>query len=178
MSKSDKSRWRVGNFVYRYTEVPTLGEEDWDLSENQVRNRVRKGQIGTVRALEVSSLDGAWRVRFQPGSQMELILKALLDGDDQEYLQMVTVNLFHIGMIPNGYFHQALTLLIGAYYDPSLLDGGVFNRKSRQFRKDAKAIRDKFLAWYEDSKRVLADREDDGKYDETRLRAEQLLGEE
>lgn len=176
MSKSKKDRWRVGNFVVRLHDVPTFGEDDWRLSDNQVRRRVQKGEIGVVEALEISSLDGAWMVRLQPGSQMHSIIMAMLgDPESEEMLSMFITNIYHTSVIPNGYFHQALVLLLGAYYHPELLNGGMFNSESRAFRRDAKAVRDKFLAWYEESKDVLAARGDSDRYDEMRNTAEDLV---
>lgn len=179
---SKKRRWRVGNFVWRLVDVPTLGEEDWQLSENQVRSRVKKGEIGTVETLEVSSLDRSWMVRLQPGSQMAMLVQAHLEnidkGQPSDWLSVVTTNIYHVSVIPNGYFHQALVLLLGAYYDPSLLKGGIFNRKAKGWRHDVKVVREAFLQWYEESKSLVEGRGTDDKREEMAIQAEEILGED
>ena len=180
MLKRESSRWRVGNFVIRRREVPTLGEEDWALSESQVRTRVRKGEIGTVPCYEVSSLDGAWMTRLMPGSQMEsLVASCLESGDTSEWLELVLMNLMQVSLIPNGYYHQGILLLTAAYYDPSLVDGGIFNGKRRRFLKDVQRLRDGFVAWYREAERereAFHDVADE--YDLRALEAQETLGEQ
>lgn len=150
--------WRVGNFVLRLRDVPTLGEEDWQLTDGQIGGKVRKGEIGTVECLEASSLDGAWATRFMPGSMMETLVRAHLDGDegdapDREWLELVLTNLMCVSTIPNGHYHQALFMLTAAYSDPTLLADGFRSRRNkrvRQFRRDVMKLRDDFLAWRKD----------------------------
>lgn len=178
MSKTD-GRWRVGNFVVRECNVPTLGEEDWSLSDAQIRKKVRSGEIGVVECFEVSSLDGAWMVRVMPGSQMHVLLsQAVKSGADagREWLELVVTNLMQVSLIPNGYFHQGLLLLSAAYYAPELLKGGMFSRERRAFAKDVKRVREGFLRWYEESER---EREalytEDDSQERMRYEAEEVL---
>ena len=178
---SKKKRWRVGNFVWRLVDVPTLAEDDWRLSENQVRSRVKKGEIGTVETLEVSSLDRSWMVRLQPGSQMAMLVQAQLENMDKEqsaeWLSVVTTNIYHVSVIPNGYFHQAMVLLLGAYYNPSLLKGGILDREARKWRRDVRSVRDAFLKWYSESSAFMDSRDDDDGHEQTARRAKEILGE-
>lgn len=182
MARSEKSLWRVGNFVIRRREVPAYGEEDWSLSENQVSKRVRKGEMGTVPCLEASSLDGVWAVRFMPGSQIEALLLAALEGGGEspsmEWVELVLTNVMASSSIPNGHFQQALLLLLSAYFDPSLIDGGVFSGKTRRFLKEARAVRDNFLAWrkeYEGFLESIPDEEP--RHVDSLAEAERILGE-
>lgn len=175
--------WRMGNFVLRRREVPTFGGDEWKLTDGQVLDRVRKGQMGTVKVLEVSSLDGAWMTRLMPGSSLEALLLAYLDGDDgerpdPEWADMVLTNLMAASSIPNGYFHQGVALLLMAYCDPSLLRGGLRNGKARKFRRDAKRVRDGFLEWREEYDRYVLSQEEDGRYEENAAAAREVLGEE
>lgn len=178
--RRSKRRWTVGNFVVCLRDVPTLGEEDWQLSENQVRSKVKKGEIGTVPCYEVSSLDGAWMTRLMPGSLMEAMVSASLEGGDAgEWLELVLTNLMQVSMIPNGYYHQGIFLLTAAYYRPELISGGVFNAERRRFLKDARKLRDGFLAWWRDAEkeREALDSEDDG-HDLRALEVQEALGEQ
>lgn len=163
--------WRVGNFVLRKGEVPTLGADEWSLTDGQVAARVRSGEIGTVEVLEVSSLDGAWMTRFMPGSVMSSLLMACLEGDGEdaplpEWMEMVLTNIMSVSAIPNGYFHQALALLLSAYCDPSLISGGLLDGKARQFRREAKKVREAFLAWRRDYDSFMLSQDDDDDFDE------------
>ena len=147
---SKRRRWRSGNFVIRLVDVPTLGEEDWKLSDGRIRQLVKKGEIGTVEVVEVSSLDGAWGMRLMPGSIMETMMRSFLGDEERvedEWVSLVLTNLESASSIPNGHYHQGLLLLTAVYMDPSLVTGGSFNRKSRAFRKDAKRLLSDFLAW-------------------------------
>ena len=169
--------WRAGNFVVRRRRVPTLGADDWALTDEQVRSRVFRGEIGTVEALEVSSLDGAWMTRLMPGSTMEALVSACLDDDgeapDAEWLETVLTNLMSVSSIPNGHFHQAVLMLVAAYCDPSLLRGGLLDRRARAFRRDAARLRDAFLAWREEYDALPRDEDID--HDITAAQAEEAL---
>ena len=161
-------------------DVPTLGEEDWQLDESQVRSKVKKGEIGVVPCYEVSSLDGAWMTRLMPGSQMESMVSASLeDGSAEEWLELVLTNLMQVSMIPNGYYHQGILLLTAAYYRPELISGGMFNAERRHFLKDARKLREDFLSWWRDAEkeRETLYEEDDG-HDLRALEAQKILGEQ
>ena len=151
--------------MIRLHDVPTLGEEDWQLSDVQLRSKVKKGEIGVVPCYEVSSLDGAWMTRFMPGSQMEAIVSASLGNDESgEWLELVLTNLMQVSLIPNGYYHQGVLLLTAAYYRPELISGGVFNAEGRRFLKDARKLREDFLSWHrgaEKEREVLYDADDE-----------------
>lgn len=178
--RRNKRRWRVGNFVVCLRDVPTLGEEEWQLDESQVRSKVKKGEIGTVPCYEVSSLDGAWMTRLMPGSQMESMVSASLEeGSAEEWLELVLTNLMQVSMIPNGYYHQGILLLTAAYYRPELISGGMFNAERRHFLKDARKLRESFLSWWRDAeeKRETLYEENDG-HDLRALEAQKILGEQ
>lgn len=177
MAKRNRRRWRVGNFVVRLRDVPTFGEEEWKLSDNQVRSKVKKGEIGTVECYEVSSLDGAWMTRLMPGSQMHLMVASALEsGDAREWLELVMTNLMQVSTIPNGYYHQGVMLLTAAYYNPALISGSFFRGESRRFLKDARKLREGFLSWYREAEKereLLY--EDTDEADLRRLEAEKVL---
>lgn len=178
---SKRNRWRCGNFVVRRVDVPTFGEDEWRLSEGQVRRRVKKGEIGTVEAYEVMSLDGAWSVRLMPGSHMETMLVSVLDEEkkvDDEWVELVCTNLMMASSIPNGYYHQALMLLTAVYADPTLITGGPFSKKKREFLRDCKKVRDGFLEWRKDYDAFLESQPDDTDEQLLRLDAEEALDEE
>lgn len=179
---SRNKRWRVGNFGIRSVEVPTLGEAEWGLSDSQIRSRVKKGEIGTVETLEVSSLDGAWAVRLLPGSQSESIIRSILEdggAGDSEFLEMFLTNLLNVSSIPNGFLHQAIVLILGAYYDPSLVKGGIMSAKGRQFRRDVRRVRTAFLKWRAEYEEFIGSLpEDDEGHELIRQEAARLLGEE
>lgn len=181
MASPKRRRWRIRNFVIREVEVPTLGESDWSLSENQVRQRVKKGEIGVVETLEICNLEGSWAVRIQPLSIMHNILSAILSAEgyaENEWLDLILNNMYWTSLIPNAYYHQGVCLLLGAYFDPELIKGGLFSRKSRAFFKDARELRDKFLAWHREAS--LSQEGDDTEVNEQDLKALQareVLGE-
>lgn len=157
--------WRCGNFVIRRREVPTFGADEWRLTDGQVRDRVNKGLIGTVGVIEVSSLDGAWCVRVMPGSQMESIMGAMLDENedivDNEWMNLVCTNLITASSIPNGHYHMALMLVASAYCDPSLISGNPLSKKRRAFAKDVKKVRDAFVEWRKDYDDFVLSQEED-----------------
>lgn len=174
--------WRCGNFVIRRHEAPTLGEDEWRLSDYRIRGLVHDGRIGAVEVIEVMSLDGAWCVRVMPGSQMETIMSAILDESedviDNEWLRLVCTNLMTASSIPNGHYHSALMLLTAAYSDPSLISGNPLGRKRRAFARDVKRVRDAFLAWrrdYDEFVGTLPD--DDTRQEALRAEAEAVLSE-
>lgn len=159
MSRSKKTPevkvWRVGNFVLRKCEVPTFGSDEWKLGDAQVRAMVKKGEIGTVECVEVLSLDGAWCVRLMPGSLMESLLVAYMDGVEnapqKDEIEAIMTNIMAATSIGNGYFQKGITMLLAAYCDPSLVKGG--GRRTRKFLKEIKVLRDGYLEWrreYED----------------------------
>lgn len=163
--------------MVRLRDVPTFGEEEWKLSDNQVRSKVKKGEIGTVECYEVSSLDGAWMTRLMPGSQMHLMVASALEsGDAREWLELVMTNLMQVSTIPNGYYHQGVMLLTAAYYNPALISGSFFRGESRRFLKDARKLREGFLSWYREAEKereLLY--EDTDEADLRRLEAEKVL---
>lgn len=180
--KSKPKVWRCANFVIRKREVPTLGEEDWCLTDGQVLDRVRKGTIGTVEVVEVSSLDEAWCVRVMPGTQMDAIMGVLLDDSedviDNEWLRLVCANLMTASSIPNGHYHEALMLVTAAYSDPSLISGSAFSKKRRAFARDVKRVRDAFLAWRREYDEFIDSQpDDDVRQEEMRIKAEEALSE-
>lgn len=171
---------RVGNFVLRVREVPTLGGDEWKLTDGQVLDKVRKGEIGTVEVIEVSSLDGSWMTRLMPGSALSTLLSSFLeDGEspDLDWVETVFTNLMAVGSIPNGYFHQGVALLLLAYCDPSLLRGGLRNARARQFRRDARKVRDGFLEWRKEYDSFVLSQDGDDRHEEKAFEARKILGE-
>lgn len=178
MGNKERTRWRCGNFVIRRVEVPTLGEEDWQLSESKLRAKVRKGEIGTVPAIELSNLDGSWCVRLAPGTQMESLVSSMLGEEefiDNDWLGLVLTNLLDASSIPNGYYHQALMLVTAAYINPSLISGGKFSRSRRAFNSDVKRLREAFLSWRKEYDEFIGSQPVDDENDLRRLEAEDLL---
>lgn len=178
--KREAKVWRCGNFVIRKREVPTFDSDEWRLTDGQVRDRVNKGLIGTVEVIEVSSLDGAWGVRVMPGSQMESLMGAMLDENedsiDNEWMQLVCTNLMTVSSVPNGHYHLALMLVTSAYCDPSLISGNPLSKKRREFAREVKKVRDAFIAWrkgYDEFIDSLPD--DDVRQEILRMAAEDVL---
>ena len=172
--------WRVGNFVLRLREVPTFGADDWELSEKQVAAKVKSGDIGTVEVLEASSLDGAWMTRFMPGGMMSTMLLAFLDGGngvlpDKDWLEMVLTNLMGVSAIPNGHFHKGIAFLMMAYFDPTLLEGGMLNKKARRFGKEIANLRKEFLVWRKEYDKLVDSQEDSSDYDLLAEKAKELV---
>lgn len=180
--KREVKVWRCGNFVIRKRDVPTFGSDEWLLTDSQVRDRVNKGLIGTVEVIEVSSLDGAWCVRVMPGSQMESIMGAMLDDNediiDNEWVSLVCTNLMTTSSIPNGHYHMALMLVTSAYADPSLISGNPLSKKRRVFARDVKKVRDAFISWHKDYEEYMETLPDeDERHEALRMAAEDVLDE-
>lgn len=154
--------WRVGNFVLRRHEVPTFGEDEWKLDDAKVASMVRKGEIGTVGCVEILSLDGAWCVRVMPGSLMESLLVAYMEGGDdrpaEENIEMILVSMMASTSIGNGFFQKGIMMLAEAYCDPSLVKGG---RRTRRFLKEFKALRDDYLKWRREYEDFMESQEED-----------------
>ena len=180
--KREVKVWRCGNFVIRKRDVPTFDGDEWRLTDGQVRDRVNKGQMGTVEVIEVSSLDGAWGVRVMPGSQMESLMGAMLDDNedviDNEWMQLVCTNLITASSVPNGHYHMALMLVNSAYCDPSLISGNPLSKKRRAFARDVRKVRDAFVAWRKDYDEFIDSQpDDDERHEALRMAAEDVLDE-
>lgn len=174
--------WRCGNFVIRRREVPTLGAEDWSLTDAEVREKVDSGEIGVVEVVEVSSLDGAWCVRVMPGTQMESLMGVMLDDNedvvDNEWMRLVCTNLMTVSSVPNGHYHEALMLVNAVYADPTLISGNPLGRKRRAFARDVRKVRDAFLAWHKDYEEFMETLPDEDENDLRKLEAESMLSED
>lgn len=152
---------RVSNFVFTHTSVDG------------------------VSVIEVSNLDKSWSVRipsyFSSYAIVNRLMKEKDDGVEsaETNLSMFATNYMQVSMIPNGYFHQGIILLCAAYYNPSLLESGIFtsSKDAKAFKRDAGELVKRFLEWrkeYDAAVEANGD-DDDTRIDEVADAAKEVL---
>lgn len=125
-------------------------------------------ELQDVPVIDVSNIEGTWMVRIPVHFQMYGVLnRLLLESQDEDsavrerandWLGMFFLNWQNVTGIPNGYYHQALVLLSGAYADPSLLKSSFFGR-GKAFYSDVKKLRQSFIKWHNESEKLLREAE-------------------
>lgn len=125
-------------------------------------------ELGGVPVIEVSNLGGTWMVRIPVDFQMYgIVNRLLLEVEDEDYavssnakdwLSLFFMNWQNATGIPNGYYHQAITMLTMAYADPSLLKKSFFGRGGK-FYSDVERLRKQFLKWSKSSDRITEENE-------------------
>ena len=136
---------RVGNFTVEYVEV------------------------GGMPCIQVRNVDATWLVRVSSDGETYGVLDGLLTlyeekGDDDGVSNALHTLFFTwqlVTGISNGYFHSAIQMLGEAYVDTSLLKGGVFNKKKRDFRRRADKLRKMFLDWSSERDKITRRQENE-----------------
>ena len=133
---------RVGNFTVEYVEV------------------------GGMPCLQVRNVDATWLVRVSSDGETYGVLDGLLalyeDKDDDEVKDALRTLFFTwqlVTGISNGYFHSAVQMLGEVYVDVSLLKGGVFSKKKRDFSRRCDKLRKKFLDWSSERDKMIRTQE-------------------
>ena len=181
---------RVGNFKLWRSKFQVYAYPDLD--EEQAKRMVaEKGKVRRekfdVECLNVSNLEGTWKVQVPSTFEMFAMLSALYSdyvGEDQQLrdragsvLSCFLGNMMYVSSIGNGYYQRALEMVAGCYACPDLL---VDKKKSKELRKEVGKLIKDFLVWRKlwDESRQAFDDENDLKRDEIAEQAQELLKEE
>ena len=121
------------------------------------RSKANKDVVQIV----VSTLDGGWMVKIPSTFDIFAIIRELFANGENDAILSYFTNMFAATSIPNGFFHQGISLLTIAYCNPNFLEEG--SDSYADLLADASSIRDAYLEWrkeYDERQGVSA--EDDG----------------
>ena len=163
---------RVGNFKlwrskFQVSAYPDLAEDEVKRIVAE-KGRVRKEKFD-VECINVSNLEGTWKVQVPSTFEMFSVLNALyadlVSGDTKlqsrayGLFQTILGNMMYASTIGNGFYHRALEMVATCYAYPEMLtkkDGG-----RKKLKKDVSALIEAFLAW-----RKLWDKSVEERFDE------------
>ena len=168
---------RVGNFkIWRSKDQLSVRP---DLTQEEAKRMVaEKGKIRNekvdVECINVSNLDGTWKVQIPSTFEMFSVLNALYadcNGKDEALQQraknvLLTIigNMMYSSAIGNGYYHRALEMIATCYANPTLLEKKGDSHKD--LVKDAKNLVKNFLEWrkaWDESRKLQEPTDDDNK---------------
>ena len=128
---------------------------------------------GGSDCVQISNADVSWMVRVGFDSESYGVIKQLVDeydgdGDKSDIEDMLKTIFLHMQLstgIVNGYFMSGVQLLTEVYIDPSLMSGGLFNKRGREFRKRVDNLRKSFIEWSKRRADMMRKNEDEMDYD-------------
>ena len=141
---------------------------DYDDELRYKNYKIRRYDCNDIPVIEISDLEGAWMIRIPFDSDTYQVANMLIDTkEDNELIDVFLTNLRTVSGVPNGFYQQGIMLLTMCYVNPTLLYGGLFlSKEQKQFRKDVKMLRGKFLDWYAEWKSWEGRRDEPGVYDD------------
>ena len=146
---------RVGNFkIWRskmeLTFTPDITNKEMD---GKGRTVVRK-QKELIECINISNLDGTWMTRIAETYEMFIMLMQsygwyMSDNEEakkrgEDYLTTVFSNMLWVSNITNGYYHEGVFMVGGAYADPTLLSD---KKKFKSFKDTADRVIKDYLSW-------------------------------
>lgn len=150
---------------------------------------VDKGQQMEIACVNVSTLDGTWKVQIPSTFEMYGIVCGLHDdmsSDDillganaRKSLELIFSNMQYASLIGNGYFHRALMMCATAYAYPSVLEEG--DASHAEFVEDFRKMVSDYLVWRKELS-TIADKsgmssDDMLRYDEGAETAQEIISE-
>lgn len=179
---------RVGNFKlwrarYQMSVYPDL-EEDERKRIIAEKGKVRKEKVD-VECINISNLDGTWKVQIPATFEMFAVLDAAYDdfiGDETQQKRAESVfaliigNMMYASAIGNGYYHRALEMIATCYANPTMLvkKGGHL----KELKKDASKLIENFLVWRKEYDSMAAEpTEEEMKRDEIAEQASEIIKE-
>ena len=172
---------RVGNFK--------LWRSRFQMSVNVEDNGVRRKEKVDVECLNVSDVEGTWKVQVPSTFEMFSVLSALYQdySSDDERLRSKSAGLFSILLgnmmyattIGNGYYHRALEIVATCYAYPMILDKK--DKRNKDLRKDVDSLVSAFVTWRKLWDKTVEEGRDEEKedlHDEFAEKAEEILKQE
>ena len=165
---------RVGNFKlwrskFQVSAYPDLDEEQVKRMVAE-KGRVRKEKFD-VECINVSNLEGTWKVQVPSTFEMYSVLNALyadFASDDAKLKERsrnlfatILGNMMYAATIGNGYYHRALEMVTTCYAYPNILNKK--DERHKKFKKDVSALIDAFLSWRKLWDKAVEERLDEDK---------------
>ena len=139
--------------------------------------KIRRYDHEDVPVMEFSNLEGTWMVRVPYDCEtynLANLMRALKERN--EIVDVYLTNLMTLSMIPNGYLHEAVMMLMMAYVNPSLVSDTMFpNKAQRTYRRDWKAVMKLLVAWGKEREEMMATRDVNVDQEYWRQRAENIM---
>ena len=187
MEKGDKKREipfvkpaRVDNYkLWRSRCKMTVTPSDEDKERVFKESGGKKKAVSKtydIEQINVSTLDGTWQVKIPATWDMFGMIRDLFA--DGEYARLTTIlsNMMYSSVIANGYFHEALRMIVVCYVSPSMLEEGSDGFES--LKEDARELIKAFLEWrrmYDEKMKELEPTEEDMKHDDIADHAMDIL---
>lgn len=187
MEKGDKKREipfvkpaRVDNYkLWRSRCKMTVTPSDEDKERVFKESGGKKKAVSKtydIEQINVSTLDGTWQVKIPATWDMFGMIRDLFA--DGEYARLTTIlsNMMYSSVIANGYFHEALRMIVVCYVSPSMLEEGSDGFES--LKEDARELIKAFLEWrrmYDEKMKELEPTDEDMKQDDLAEQAMDIL---
>lgn len=151
---------RIGNFKIWRSRISLEFMPTRDMLSEEDQIRLDKGQIKLskqkedIEAINISNLEGTWMIRIPETYEMFIMLMQsygwyMSDNEEakkrgEDYLTTVFSNMLWVSNITNGYYHEGVFMVGGAYADPTLLSD---KKKFKSFKDTADRVIKDYLSW-------------------------------
>lgn len=171
---------RVGNYKLwrskcRMTVTPTDEDKEKVFKESGGKKKA-VSKTYDIEQVNVSTLDGTWQVKVPATWDMFGMIGELYSSGEDGRLAVLFSNMMYASVVANGYFHEALRLVVTAYADPSVLEEGC--RGNEELKGNARKLIKAFLEWrrmYDDKMKGLEPTEEDMKQDDIAEQAMDII---
>lgn len=110
--------------------------------------------------INVSTLDGLWQVKISASVGMFSIIRELYaSGTEDGALEYLFNNMMYVSVVPNGYFHRAVSMISSLYLYPNLLREGDDGHDA--FMDDVRSLISEYLEWRKGMDEYMASHEPD-----------------
>lgn len=178
---------RVGNFKLWRSRFQMSVEPSFEERKraSETRGRVRREKMD-VECINVSNLDGTWKVQIPATFEMFSVLDMLYadyygePGQTRDRAESILAcllgNMMFSSTIGNGYYHRALEIVATCYAHPDILK--TESERNPDLNKDVDSLIDEFLEWrraYDERVAQQEPTEEDLKHDDVADQARKEL---
>lgn len=170
---------RIGNFKlwrskFKMTVTPTEADKERVFKESGGKKKAVSKSYD-IEQINVSDLDGGWQIKIPATYSMFGMINQLFAENEDARIATILGNMMFASVIPNGYFHTAITMVSNIFSDPTMLTD---EKEFEKLKKNTDALIKAFLDWrkmYDEKMKEFEPTEEDDKHEEIAEKAMDIL---